>query len=78
MKMVIQRIIRVVYRNNKYDVACLISDTGVQTIANALNNLLQNNVYHERLQQNCLNAREELNWQKEEGVLIDFYKKLFI
>jgi glycosyltransferase involved in cell wall biosynthesis len=62
--------------NDKYNIACLIDDTNEKTIANALNNLLQNDVYHKSLQQNCLNARTELNWESEEKVLIDFYKRL--
>ncbi|HEX8356705.1 MAG TPA: group 1 glycosyl transferase, partial [Segetibacter sp.] len=62
--------------NDKYNIACLIDDTNENTIANALNNLLQNDVYHKSLQQNCLNARTELNWESEEKVLIDFYKRL--
>ena len=63
--------------NDKYDIACLISDTNADTIATALNKLLYDDVYYTRLQQNCLKAREELNWQKEEKVLLDFYKKVF-
>lgn len=63
--------------NEKYDIACLINNTAAETIATALNNLLNDNVYYKRLQQNCLKAREELNWQAEEKVLIDFYSKVF-
>lgn len=63
--------------NDKYEIACLISDTNEQTIAGALNNLLCDDVYYKRLQQNCLKARAELNWQTEEKVLINFYTKVF-
>ena len=63
--------------NEKYDIACLIGNTGTETIANALNKLLHDDVYYQRLQQNCLKAREELNWKTEEKVLIGFYSKVF-
>ena len=63
--------------NDKYDVACLISDTHSDTIAAALNNLLNDDVYYKRLQQNCIKAREELNWLAEEKVLRQFYEKVF-
>lgn len=62
--------------NDKYGVACLINNTNAETIATALNNLLVDDVYYNTLQQNCLKAREHLNWQTEEKVLIDFYKKI--
>lgn len=63
--------------NDKYGIACLIKDTNEETIATALNNLLQDSVYYNRLQQNCRTAKQELNWETEEEVLIDFYKKIF-
>ena len=63
--------------NDKYNIASLISDTETSTIANALNNLLNDRVYHKTIQQNCLKARETLNWENEEKKLIDFYKNLF-
>lgn len=63
--------------NEKYKVASLISDTRPATIANALNNLLDDSVYYETLCQNCLAARKELNWDHEQQILLDFYSKLF-
>lgn len=63
--------------NDKYRVACLIDNTNAETISSALNNLLVNDVYYNTLQQNCLKAREELNWQSEEKIIIAFYKKIF-
>ncbi|MEJ7681718.1 MAG: glycosyltransferase [Segetibacter sp.] len=63
--------------NDKYGVACLINNTKTETIATALNNLQDDDVYYNTLQQNCLKAREELNWETEEKVLIDFYRKVF-
>jgi glycosyltransferase involved in cell wall biosynthesis len=64
--------------NDKFGVAYLINDTKTETIANALNLLLANSVVYEELRQNCLKAREELNWQAEEKVVTDFYRRIFI
>lgn len=63
--------------NDIYRVATLISDTQPETIAGALNNLLSNTVYYNTLQRNCFTAREELNWQNEEKILLHFYERLF-
>jgi glycosyltransferase involved in cell wall biosynthesis len=63
--------------NERYNVASLISDTKPTTIAKALNNLLDDDVYYNTLHKNCLIAREELNWQNEEKLLLHFYSKLF-
>jgi glycosyltransferase involved in cell wall biosynthesis len=63
--------------NNKYGIAYLIYNTNEDTIATAVNNLLADDVLYNRIQQNCLKAREELNWNTEEKVLINFYKNVF-
>jgi glycosyltransferase involved in cell wall biosynthesis len=62
--------------NDKYNIGLMIDDTKEETIAAALNKLLQNVQLHEQLQENCVIAREELNWENEEKKLIEFYKQL--
>lgn len=62
--------------NDKYGIAYLVYNTNAETIAAALNNLLQDDVLYKHIQQNCLKARQELNWSSEEKVLIDFYHQL--
>jgi glycosyltransferase involved in cell wall biosynthesis len=62
--------------NDKYPVAILADDISEKNIAVLLNNLLENEVEYIKLQQNCLIARQELNWQQEEKKLIQFYKKI--
>jgi glycosyltransferase involved in cell wall biosynthesis len=64
--------------NDKYGIAYLIYNTDASTIALALNNLLHDDVLHNTIRQNCLKAREELNWGTEEKVLIEFYDRLFM
>lgn len=63
--------------NDKYEIAYMIDDVKEETIAAALNKLLTDEVLHEQLTQKCVTAREELNWQHEEKVLIAFYKNIF-
>jgi glycosyltransferase involved in cell wall biosynthesis len=62
--------------NDKYHIAALTDDTSEKNIAATLNNLLVNEVEYKTLQQNCIAARQQLNWQQEEKKLIQFYKKL--
>ena len=63
--------------NDQYNIACMIPDTHSKTIANALNNLLNDAVLYNILKENCLKAREVLNWENEEKVLLAFYKALW-
>lgn len=62
--------------NEEFEVAVLIDDLDATTIATALNTLLNDKVLYDRLQQNCLKAREALNWQAEEKKLLEFYEKV--
>ena len=52
--------------NSRFEVACLVPDLTPDAIAAALNKLLTDNTYYNRLQQNCLAAREVYCWQEEE------------
>jgi len=63
--------------NEKYEVAVLLEDAAPEVIAQAINNLLDNDVVYSRLKENCLRARRELNWQQEEKKLIAFYQSIF-
>lgn len=62
--------------NKEFEVALLIPDTSTKTIAAALNLLITDVVLYKRLQENCIKAREVLNWQEEEKILIAFYKQI--
>ncbi len=62
--------------NSEYEVAYMIDDTKPDTIANALNHLLEDKQLHQRLRSNCLRAREILNWKQEQAKLLAFYKQL--
>jgi glycosyltransferase involved in cell wall biosynthesis len=60
--------------NGKYEIACLLEDPTPQSIADAINSLKDATKY-ERLQANCMKAREEFCWQQEAKTLVDVYKQ---
>jgi len=62
--------------NDAHNIALMIDNTSIETIADALNRLLNDQSLHEHLRQNCVIARGLLNWQEEEKILIEFYKRI--
>lgn len=63
--------------NNQYTVALLTESLEPAHLASKLNLLLQNTVFYNELQQNCLKAKEIYTWQSEEKKLIHFYHNIF-
>lgn len=63
--------------NNQYHIAVLIDDTDVQSIAMAINTLLNDSALYNKMAINCLEAREQLCWQEEEKIILRFYGKIF-
>ena len=62
--------------NEKFKVAILINPLTVNQIAEAISELMNNEDLYGELHQNCLKAREQYTWQKEEIKLNNFYKSL--
>ena len=69
-----------VYReiNNNAPIAVLISGLQEENISKNINELLENELLYNKLQQNCLEVRNELNWQQEEKKLLAFYNSILI
>lgn len=63
--------------NRDFEVASLVAEVTPENIARALNKLLEDDEYYNRLQQNCLNARIKYCWQVEEEKLLAVYEQLF-
>jgi len=63
--------------NEQHRVAVLINDLSPESIANTINNLLQDKELQKELRENCVKAREVYNWQSEEKLLIKFYDSIF-
>jgi glycosyltransferase involved in cell wall biosynthesis len=60
--------------NEKYEVACLVEHPSPESIAEAINSMKDKRKY-DRLQANCIKAREEFCWQQEAKTLIGVYKQ---
>lgn len=64
--------------NKTYEIANLIDyPVSEHSIANALNKMIEDKGYYDRLKTNCLLAREKYCWQEEEKTLLSVYKQLF-
>jgi glycosyltransferase involved in cell wall biosynthesis len=62
--------------NQEFEVAVLIDDLSSESLAAAINSLLNNKTKLEKLHRNCLAAREVYNWQQEEKKLLQFYQQV--
>jgi glycosyltransferase involved in cell wall biosynthesis len=62
--------------NNLHQVAVLVKNLQPESLAEAMNDLLDNETLHDLLVQNCLKARELYNWQQEEKKLLAFYQTI--
>jgi len=62
--------------NEQFEVAILINGLSPDKLASALTAFMNDDKMWEKLHRNCLEARKFFNWQTEEQILIDFYKKL--
>ena len=62
--------------NERYEVAMLIDDLKEATIAGAINELMTDKNLYDRLKSNCMEARQQVNWQREEKKLLALYGRL--
>jgi glycosyltransferase involved in cell wall biosynthesis len=61
--------------NEQYN-CTLLSSCDVDEIADSMNQLLNDGELIQRLKENCLKAKEDFCWEKEEQKLIEIYRKL--
>jgi glycosyltransferase involved in cell wall biosynthesis len=62
--------------NAQFEIAHLIEHPTPESIAKALNKMLQDEDYYKTLQSNCMKAREKYCWQEETKTLLNTYKQL--
>lgn len=62
--------------NAQFEIAYLVENPTPENIAAALNKLLNDDAYYNRLQANCLKAREVYNWQEQTKTLLKTYDAL--
>jgi len=62
--------------NSEYEIARLIEDVTPDSIATALNSMLKDDEYYNRMQHNCMAAREKYCWQEQAKTLLEVYRNL--
>ncbi len=62
--------------NDEFEVAILLDNLSPDGIAKGVNKLLDDKDLYDHMVQNCLKAREVLNWQNEAKKLVAFYNAL--
>ena len=60
-----------------YEVGLLLPDLEKNTIFAAVNRLLQDEDFYQKLQQNCVVASQVWTWENEEKKLLGFYERVF-
>ena len=59
--------------NDQYHIAYMIDDINIESIEKALNSILSDEAGYAAIKENCVQARTELNWEKEEKKLGELY-----
>jgi len=62
--------------NDEYKIAVVAKDLHPETLSNSINELLYDNQLYNQLKDNCIKAREVLNWENEEKKLLAIYASL--
>lgn len=63
--------------NREFEIASLLQEVTPESVAAALNKLLQDEAHYRHLQSECRRAREVYCWQREEERLLSVYANLF-
>ncbi len=62
--------------NQEFEVAVLLEELSPEIVAQAISNLLNDNVLYEKLRQNCTQARQVWNWENESKKLLRFWAQV--
>jgi glycosyltransferase involved in cell wall biosynthesis len=62
--------------NSEFNIALLLDNVETQTIADGINQLLNNKPMYDSLVQNTIECKKKYCWQQEEKTLIHFYKNI--
>ena len=65
-----------VHLQEESEVFVLLEELSVSGISEAINHLLADKGHYSYLQKNCRKAAKEWNWQKEEQLLLAYYRKI--
>ena len=62
---------------NQYKVGLIVKLHEPKSIAQSINEMVQNKELHATFKQNCIAAKQELNWENEEKKLLSCYNSIF-
>jgi len=62
--------------NAQYEVAILLEELTPASVAEAIQTLLDDTLLYEKLRQNCLLARADWNWEREQKTLLEIWQKV--
>ncbi len=62
--------------NTQYEVAILLNELSPEAVAGAIQRLNTDQNLYKRLHQNCLLARQEWNWQREQQALLEIWGRV--
>lgn len=62
---------------SEFPVGLLLEDLKIETIVNAIEQFTKSADFYHQIQENCLIAKEEFIWEKEEIKLLEFYSEVF-
>jgi glycosyltransferase involved in cell wall biosynthesis len=63
--------------NQQFEIAILIDSLQPEVISATINSIMQNDELLNKMENNCLKAREVFCWQAEEQKLVEYYNKIF-
>ena len=63
--------------NQQYNIGILLAELQPTPLANAINQLLNDDELYSLIQQNCFTAAQVLSWDNEKEALVSIYKKYF-
>ncbi|MDO8366383.1 MAG: glycosyltransferase [Saprospiraceae bacterium] len=62
--------------NAQHEVAILLEELNPTEVSSAIRSLLEDETLYEKLRHNCLLARDEWNWEREQKTLLEIWQKV--
>lgn len=66
------------YLNDMHEIGVLVPDLSTESIVLALQKLINEPVFYQKIVLNCRKAKQEFTWENEEKALLDIYKNMRI
>ena len=62
--------------NDQFNIALLLPNLNTETIVKAAKKILDDEAFYQKIKNNCLEARQQINWQNEERTLLNIYNNI--